>query len=243
MSAVPTELLDGGSSTAPDSASTPASLSAQGPSSSLGSSSATEISRSRSAKGRVLHSSVHQEFIQVSSRDPSKKRQLSWTSECKVCHKIIQDKLPKTLLTHLKQHPDVLSKVTFLDEKNKIKHDEREKLKPTSKEDVLKNKFLRMLLSTGSRWDIAENKEFRELVLEINPAVQLPGEESIKKFAETTFQEMKEDMMNILTEANRVSVTCDLWSNFNVQESFIGLTVHGFNKLLKDRFSFRLALR
>ena len=136
MSAVPQELLDGGSASAPDSASTPASLSAQD------SSSASETSRSRSAKGRVLHSSVHQEFIQVSSRDPSKKRQLSWTSECRVCHKIIQDKLPKTLLTHLKQHPDVLSKVNFLDAKNKIKHDEREKLKPTSKEDVIKNKFL-----------------------------------------------------------------------------------------------------
>ena len=60
-----------------------------------------------------------------------------------------------------------------------------------------------MLLSTGSRWDIAENKEFRELVLELNPAVQLPGEESIKKFAETKTL-IEESLLHLFVNDNQL---------------------------------------
>ena len=93
----------------------------------------SQSSKPRSSKGRILHSAVHNEFIQTSTRDESKKRSLVWTSQCKHCDKIIKDKLPATLLIHLKQHSEVLNKVLFLDERNKRIHDEKDKLRPNTK--------------------------------------------------------------------------------------------------------------
>ena len=108
---------------------------------------------------------------------------------------------------------------------------------------MIKHKFLRMLLSTGAQWDLGQNAEFKEMIHEINPTIQLPCESTMKKYADSAFKEMKDNMISILSEANRVNVTCDLWSSFNVSENFIGFTVHGFDKIKLDRFSFRLALR
>ena len=88
-------------------------------------------------KTRILKSYVHQEFIEVATRDLSKKhRSLVWTSQCRHCDRILKNKLPETLKVHLKQHPEVLNKVLYLDEQNQIKHRDEDKVKNCSKVEM-----------------------------------------------------------------------------------------------------------
>ena len=52
-----------------------------------------------------------------------------------------------------------------------------------------------MLLSTGARWDLGQNAEFKEMIHEINPTIQLPCESTMKKYADSAFKEMKDNMI------------------------------------------------
>ena len=107
----------------------------------------------------------------------------------------------------------------------------------------MKQNYMNMLLSTGIRWDLAENPYFKIMIEGTNPTAQYPCGSTMKTFGLQKFTEMKEDIMRALSKCSRVSVTTDLWSSFNCKSTFLGVVCHGFNSERKQMFCYRLALR
>ena len=188
----------------------------------------------------AIKSFVHDEFEQTRT---GKGKTLKWTSRCKHCSMELKNRDKRGLLTHLRaHHKEIHDKVTLLDDKNNEQRKEDED-QPQTKEDRLKELFLRFLIATGNRMDLGEKKEFQDLISEINSTIKLPGGRAMKKFCRQQFKKMKKDMMEVLERSDRLSVTSDLWSSFNCMLAFLGLTVHGYDPKRKKRFNFRLALR
>ena len=79
-----------------------------------------------------------------------------------------------------------------------------------------------MYLATGVRWDLGEFKEFKSFIKEVNSTVTIPSGKTVSKYAETRFNKMKKDMIDVLANSNRTTVTTDMWSSFNCREAFIG---------------------
>ena len=74
----------------------------------------------------AIKSYVHDEYIQESYRDHSKKRSLQWTSKCKICNKKLAGKQPAILYGHLKAfHKETFNKVELLDFKNRQSMDDK----------------------------------------------------------------------------------------------------------------------
>ena len=180
-------------------------------------------SSSKSISSHVIKSVVHQEYIEEPFRAEGKKR-LLWRSKCKICSKTLQGNLPKTLKQHLKAfHKETYNKVELLDHQNRQEASNNNQ--QSSKEFLVMGKLLRMYLGTGVSWLLGEHEDFKALISEINPTVHLPTYKTMVKFSDERFSQMKKDMAIILNNTNRLTVTCDMWSSFHCQDSYIGRVV------------------
>ena len=72
------------------------------------------------------------------------------------CEKQLKGKDERGLKQHLRAfHLDAFNKVKTLDAKNNQKKEEDQK-KPLTKADIIKEKFLRFLIASGSRLDLGD---------------------------------------------------------------------------------------
>ena len=203
---------------------------------------AKKAKKSRTPKlGKSL---VHEEFEQTMTEDENGVKK--WTSKCKICHDELNDKQASHLKDHMaSKHPKIFKLVKHKEEVELQKKLSKESTtNPATKESRVVDAFLDLLINTGLPLSLADNKYFHDLIKILDPDIKMPKRKGITTLlVEGRFLKMYMKMLALLERVDRVHITLDMWSNFKICSSYLGVTGHVYDPKTKKKINFRLALR
>ena len=105
-------------------------------------------------------------------------------------------------------------------------------------------KKLANLLCVGNLpTSLVDLEEFKDFAEELNPKASIPSRTTMRKEINKLYEEVKSILDEALTNARKVSLTADIWTQINMLQSYLGITVHYFNPKMKRRSSHKLAMR
>ena len=191
---------------------------------------------------RLGKSLVHEEFVQTMTEDENGVKK--WTSKCKICQDELKDKQATHLKDHLSaKHPRIFKLVKDKEEEAKNRMSSQSTT-PDTKQNRVVDAFMELLINTGLPLSIADNKYFHDLFKILDPDIKMPKRKGITTLlVEGKFMKMYMKMLGLLERVDRVHITLDMWSNFRIRSSFLGITAHVFDPKTRRKFNFRLALR
>ena len=214
------------------------------PSTSDGSSSPDSEQGAKKAKKtpKLGKSLVHDEFEQTMTEDENGVKK--WTSKCKICHEVLKDKQSSHLKDHLSaKHPRVFKLVKNKEEEIKKKLSNESTI-PDTKQTRVVDAFMELLINTGLPLSLADNLYFHNLIKVLDPDIDIPKRKGITTLlVEGKYMKMYMKMLDLLERVDRVHITLDMWSNFRIRSSYLGVTGHVYDPKTKRKINFRLALR
>jgi hypothetical protein len=100
-----------------------------------------------------------------------------------------------------------------------------------------------MVISTFVPTSLVDAPAFREMLEIAEPQYRVPTRNTIKKFVNSTWPDMKAVIVGIAAEAEEVHLTADIWSTRACNASCLGITAHFYNPITKKRETFAIACR
>ena len=166
-----------------------------------------------------------------------------WTSKCKICYDELNDKQASHLKDHLSaKHPKIFKLVKEVELKKKMSKESANN--PDTKQDRVVDTFLELLINSGLPLSLADNMYFINLIRTLDPDIKMPKRKGITNLlVEGKYKKMYMKMLALLERVDRVHITLDMWSNFRIRSSFLGITGHVYDPKAKRKVNFRLALR
>ena len=112
------------------------------------------------------------------------------------------------------------------------------------KQQLITKKFALWLGSSGLPISaVTEDENFVSFISEINPDLNLPKRTTITKVCKSLSKDVADRIREALKQANVVHTTTDIWSSKNCKHSYLGVTVHLYNKITEKRENYRIACR
>ena len=153
------------------------------------------------------------------------------------CHKQCSE-----LKRHLRNcHPDVFKRVELLDMKQKEEKVEQQAI-PKSRNDMIQECFNAWLVISGASMSSADHPLLRKFLSLMDDTVKIPGAKGQLNYSYQKYILLEQKMKDILAQASKVHLTMDMWTSKSSTDSFIGITVHCWDKAAKARRNFRLCL-
>jgi len=100
-----------------------------------------------------------------------------------------------------------------------------------------------MVISTFVPTSLVDAPAFREMLEVAEPQYRVPTRNTIKKFVNSTWPDMKAVIVGIAAEAEEVHLTADIWSTRACNASCLGSTAHLYSPITKKRETFAIACR
>lgn len=186
-------------------------------------------------------------------------------SNVKQCGQTVAGKWPTNLKHHLqKYHPKQYDVV--LEKEKELK---AQKVKPKVKKPTLSgqltisqafegkpqytqesdryNQITKKLAifigSTNVAISLVDNAEFRSLLRTLDPRYPVPGRKLMGKKLDKLILEMKGNIQQFMSTAQRFSLCADIWSKKGLSSSYLGITAHFFARKDHQKHSVTLAVR
>ena len=115
--------------------------------------------------------------------------------------------------------------------------------KDSKKQLAITKKLAIFVGATNTPLSMIDSPEFHDFLAEINGQFNIPGRKKLGDEIEKVYAELKHSISDVLHQANRISICCDIWSKQGMTASFLGVTVHCFTFNNKKRHSITLAVR
>ena len=185
------------------------------------------------------------------------------TSKCNIdnCDHNLRGKNPHNMKRHVKAlHKEIfleyseqvvkkklikLSKSEISVEEN-IAEIERSERKYDDKDEIqLKfNKNLVSLAATSSiPLYLVEKIEFKKLIYDIDPKINIPGRKNLVKRVLAEFYETQQTIRNLLGNTYGISIGSDIWSKKGLSESYIAVNAYFINCLDNKKYVLCLVLK
>ena len=175
------------------------------------------------------------------------------SEENSVCGHEIAGKFPTNLKQHLRKHHskhycDVLGK----EKEDKCKRATKVALQKSSSQSTidesLRRKCVTPYSSSSDRYKLiskrlaifvgstnvpistVENSELRSLIGVLDPRYEVPGRTLMGKCLDKLMLELKANIQQYLSTAQRISLCADIWSKKGSTSSYLGITAHFFSK-------------
>ena len=90
---------------------------------------------------------------------------------------------------------------------------------------------------------LVECLEFKDLLATLDPRYPIPGRALLNQEIERILIELKAKISACIQSANKISITCDVWSKKGLTSSYLGITGHFFSRKDHKRHTTTLAVR
>lgn len=192
-------------------------------------------------------------------------------SVCRIedCEKSVPGKNPTNLKQHLRAlHKSVFQKLCEREEAAKVK---REEVATKKQGSSLKHHYQASLKETLAKRTVyskdsprykqvtkklavfvgasnvpnslVESLEFKDLIATLDPRYPVPGRGVISEEIEKILIELKAKMSTYISSANKIAITCDVWSKKGLTSSYLGITGHFYSRKDHRRHTATLAVR
>jgi len=185
-----------------------------------------------------------------------------------LCNKTFKGKFTTNLKVHLKKEHSEEYRLVLDSEKKKRKEkglkklgkdkqsstllqstlpdigNQKKKYEPhNTKQKSITKKLVVFVGASNVPISLVENGEFKELLYELDSRYQVPGRFKIAKELDMLYSNMKIDLRESLSSAERISLCVDAWSKRGMSASFLGLTAHFYSRSKKDKCNITIAVR
>ena len=90
---------------------------------------------------------------------------------------------------------------------------------------------------------VVQNLEFKDLLYTVDSRYTIPGRAAMGRELNKVMIELKAKISSYLLEANKVSITADIWTKKGMSSSYLGVTGHFFSRKDHRRHVVTLAMR
>jgi len=97
--------------------------------------------------------------------------------------------------------------------------------------------------ATNIPLSMIDSPEFHDFLVEINGQFNIPGRKKLGDEIEKVYAELKHSISDVLHQANRISICCDIGSKQGITASFLRVNVHCFTFNNKKCHSITLVVR
>lgn len=94
------------------------------------------------------------------------------------------------------------------------------------KDISITNALVYMIVKDDFPLRLTEKTGFRTFMKAAQPLYQIPSEPNITKKIELKYDELREKFGDILTNAESICLTTDIWTHSSTMKSYLGVTAH-----------------
>ena len=173
--------------------------------------------------------------------------------EAVTCGKELSGMFASNLKKHLKnQHPEAFGKFEEEARRPIVKAKRSFACQASSSEQTLEatmpkwypqdskraqsitKKLALFIEATSAPLSLVDYPEFQDLLHEMDRQYKIPLRHQLGKDIEKLYSDLKVKLSDVIKNARKISLCCDVWSKQGMTASFLGVTVHCFHLLTRN---------